>query len=134
MINSDKRIVVGQIVGFHGLKGWVKVFSYTQPREKVFEYSPWQFSRAGVWDEVPVIETAGSGKTLIARLRGIDSRELAAPWVGLDIAVSRSLMPPSTHGAWYWVDLEGLQVINDDGVPLGHVDHLLETGVTTLLW
>ena len=133
MSHSDKRVVVGRVAGLHGIRGWVKVFSYTQPREQIFAYSPWQFATDEGWDEVPVAETTGSGKTLIAKLRGIDSREQAAPWVGVDIAVSRALLPPSRHGSWYWVDLEGLQVVNTDGVQLGHVHHLLETGANDVL-
>ena len=133
MDNSDKRIVVGRIAGLHGVRGWVKVFSYTQPREQVFAYQPWQLERAGRWHEIKVAETAGSGKTLIARLPGIDSREDAAPWVDADIAIARSLLPPSTHGEWLWADLEGLRVVNSELVDFGCVDHLIETGANDVL-
>ena len=133
MDKGEKRVVVGRISGLHGVRGWVKVFSYTEPREQVFSYQPWQLERAGQWHELTVVETAGSGKTLIARLPGVDSRDEAAPWVGTDIAVSRSLLPPSTHGAWLWADLEGLRVINSDSVDFGCVDHLIETGANDVL-
>ncbi|MEM9057071.1 MAG: ribosome maturation factor RimM [Pseudomonadota bacterium] len=133
MSDTDKRVVVGHLAGLHGVRGWFKVYSYTQPLEQIFDYQPWLVSRGSAWHEVRVAQAGGSGKRLIAQFDGVDDRDAAAPWVGSEIAVARSQLPPSEHGSWLWADLEGCRVVTKAGVELGTVDHLLETGANDVL-
>jgi len=131
---SDKIIVIGRISGVFGVKGWVKVYSHTRPRQQLVSYRPWFLRRKrGEWKEAEVTEGRPQGKTLVAHLKGCDTPEGAQQYLGMEIGVRREQLPPPAPGEFYWVDLEGLQVLTTDGVDLGRVDHLLETGANDVL-
>lgn len=107
------------------MRGWVKVFSETEPRENILGYSPWYLGE----DPVPraVAEGRCHGKGVVARLNGCEDRDQAAALVGLAIAIRRDQLPPPQPDEFYWADLEGLEVQTMDGVALGRVDHLFST-------
>ncbi len=124
---------IGRISGLYGVRGWVKVYSYTEPREAIIGYSPWQVKVGGEWRRMEVAEGRRHGKGIIARLEGCTDRETAASLMGADIACCRSQLPPPAPGEYYWTDLVGMQVITLEGEELGVVDHLMETGANDVL-
>ncbi|MCG5541136.1 MULTISPECIES: ribosome maturation factor RimM [unclassified Halorhodospira] len=130
---EPRRVVVGQIVGLFGVAGWVKVYSYTQPKTNLFTYADWELATADGWWAVRLEAGQEQGKGLIARVAGIDDRDEARQWVGSDIAVARELLPEPDPGEYYWVDLQGLAVRTVDGVELGAVSHLFETGANDVM-
>jgi 16S rRNA processing protein RimM len=126
-------VALGRIGAPHGVRGWVRVQSWTRPPEAILGFGEWLVGEAGDRRPCRVAETAVSGKALVARLEGVDDREGAAALRHAEIAVPRDALPDPEPGEWYWADLEGLAVATVDGVPLGHVDHLLETGANDVL-
>ena len=125
-------MLLGRVLGHHGLRGWLKVFSDTEPREGILDYHRWWLRLADGWHEFEVVEGRRQGAGLLARLRGIADREAAAPLLGAAIAVPREDLPDA-QGAIYWVDLQGLRVMTRSGVHLGVVDHLFSTGANDVL-
>lgn len=71
--------------------------------------------------------------TVLVKLEGMDDRDSAATWVGAEIAVPFAELPAPEPGEYYWYQLQGLAVVNRQGVELGTVDHLLETGANDVL-
>ncbi len=132
-MSKDGLVVVGRIAGVYGVRGWVKIISHTDPIDNIFEYSPWQVMVKGQWREWLADDGRAHGKGIIAHLQGLDDREQARELTGSDIAIRRSQLPPPAPGEYYWADLVGLAVITVDGVGLGTVDHLLETGANDVL-
>lgn len=130
---SDEPVLMGQISGLFGVKGWVKVFSFTRPRETILEYDPWLIRLNGEWQSVHPLDSNAGGKSITVRLDGIDNRDQAQPLVGSDIAILPTQLPPPKDGEYYWAQLIGLNVINQQGVQLGVVDHLIETGANDVL-
>jgi 16S rRNA processing protein RimM len=126
-------IVLGRIVGLFGVKGWVKVYSYSRPREAILEHSIWRIRSAGGWNEYEVAEGRMQGGGVVARLEGIVDRTAAAALIGADIAIERSQLPALKPGEYYWADLEGLTVVNLGGVELGTVSYLFETGANDVM-
>jgi 16S rRNA processing protein RimM len=124
---------LGRIVGLFGVKGWVKVFSYTQPREAILDYGCWQLRRAERWEPASVAEGKRHGKQVIARLADVDDPDVAATLIGCDIAIDRSDMPEAGTGSYYWADLEGLCVRHRDGTDYGRVAYVMETGANDVL-
>jgi 16S rRNA processing protein RimM len=118
-------IVVGRIAGLFGVRGWVKVFSETEPRENILGYSPWFLGE----DHEPkeLMEGKRHGKGLVARVKGCDDRDQAAALVGQQIAVCRSQLPPPGPDEFYWTDLIGLSVTTETGTLLGKVERLFGT-------
>jgi len=126
-------VTLGRITGLFGVKGWVKVHSYTEPRENVVDYSAWILEHGGREHRIEVEAGHLAGKGVVAKLRGIDDRDEARQWVGADIHVERGALPPCEPGEYYWVDLEGLEVRNTRGELLGEVDHLMATGANDVI-
>ncbi len=134
-MNSGKqdRIVLGQIVGLHGVRGWVKVFSHSDPRENIFSYTPWQVTQAGKICDMKVLNWRKQGKGLVAQLDGYDDREQSRALIGAEISILKSLLPKPAKGEYYWADLVGLKVENQEGIDFGKVDHLFDTGANDVL-
>ncbi|MCJ7556444.1 MAG: ribosome maturation factor RimM [Gammaproteobacteria bacterium] len=126
-------VQLGKITGLYGVKGWVKVFSYTDPRDNILQYPRWFLDLNGKRTEVELDSGRVHGKGIVVRIQGVEDRELAAQWLGAKIEVPRSHMPASDDGRWYWMDLIGLQVVTTGGVALGQVSGLLETGANDVL-
>ncbi len=124
---------MGRVAGLYGIKGWVKVFSETEPRDNILEYSPWYLKVSGKWQEMEPAEGRIHGNGVVARLEGYSDRDQAARLVGAEIAIHRDQLPEIGEGEYYWSDLIGLKVVNTAGVELGQVDHLLETGANDVL-
>ena len=134
MTRTDtKPVIVGRISGLFGVRGWVKVHSFTDPREAILDYPDWLIESGDNWQPMNVAEGKPHGKTIIARLEGIDDRDVAAGYVQASIGVERSDLPETADGEFYWSDLEGLTVRKADGTVLGTVAHLLETGANDVL-
>lgn len=126
---SDRLIVLGQIAGLYGVRGWVRVFSETDPRENILRYSPWLLDGAAH----VVAESRRHGKGLVVQLEGYEDRDQAAELIGRNICVRRNQLPPARPDEFYWADLEGLEVQTVAGEPLGRVSHLFDTGANDVL-
>ena len=123
----------GRIAGVLGVRGWVKVFSYTRPREAIIDYSPWLIKVGAKWREVIVEEGRAQGKGIVVKLAGFDDRDQAGSLIGADIAVKISRLPPLKNGEYYWSQLVGLEVVNLDGQSFGKVSRLVETGANDVI-
>lgn len=132
-MSADQKILVGRISGLFGVQGWVKIFSYTQPRENVINYNPWHIKRANLWKRTEVITGRRQAKTLIVKLQGIDDRRQAADLLGADVAIDQRQLERLSDGDYYWVQLIGLKVMNLRGLRLGVVERLMETGAQDVL-
>ena len=117
--DGSKRVPLGRIVGLFGVKGWVKIHSYTEPRENIVEFDEWIVEHDGGVHRLEVEAGQRAGKHVVAKLRGIDDRDVARRWLGAEISVERAALPPCEPGEYYWVDLEGLAVRNVRGDALG---------------
>lgn len=129
----ETRITVGQIVGVFGVRGWIKVYSYTRPREAILSYSPWLIALPDNWRAFDVVEAHTQGKGIVARLGGHKDRDQASALVGAQIAIERSQLSPLKPGEYYWAQLEGLKVVNTRGRDLGKIHHLFETGANDVM-
>ena len=127
----EGQLQLGQISGLHGVQGWVKVFSDTQPRENIFSYSPWSLYLSGETRQVEVVHWRKQGKTLVAKLKGLDDREQARALIGANIAVDHHQLPALPNNEFYWHQLIGLTVFTQHGGlnnELGTVIEIMETG------
>ena len=133
---SNSPVIVGKISGQYGVKGWIKVYSYTRPAAQILEYARWMLATqpdSGDWQSVTVASVRRQSKKLLAKLAGIDDRSGADELLGQWIAVRPSQFPRLPRGEYYWSDLTGLGVVNQDGVELGVIAHLVETGANDVL-
>ena len=126
-------VTLGRIVGLFGTQGWIKVYSYTRPPESILQYDPWLIRSEGEWRIHRLQDGRRQGKGLVAHLERCRTREEANRFVGADIAVPLERLPALPEGEFYWVQLEGLGVVNLENATLGVVSHLLETGANDVM-
>lgn len=126
-------IVVGRIAGPFGVRGWVRVNSYTEPRDNVLRYAPWRLSLAGESSVWQVAEGHRQGDGVVARLEGCDDRDAAEALQGAEVTVERSRLGGCGPREFFWADLQGMQVRTVAGVDLGRVDYLFETGANDVM-
>lgn len=131
---ADRRVLVGRIVGLYGVQGWLKIESWTEPRMRIFDYQPWLLRAAsGAESQIKGVKGRSQGKGMVAYLPELDDREQAAALIGHDIYVARAQLPAPAKDEYYWVDLEGLEVVTTEGVTLGRVAHLFATGANDVV-
>jgi 16S rRNA processing protein RimM len=135
--SQTEYVVVAKIGAPYGVRGWVKVFSFTEQPDALLDYDPWYFKNTkdddSDWPIAPVNEAKTHGKALVAKFKGCDDRDAAALLNGQEIYIRRDQLPPAAEGEYYWSDLQGLEVLTTEGVSLGKVDHLLETGANDVM-
>ncbi|MGB5292723.1 MAG: ribosome maturation factor RimM [Lysobacterales bacterium] len=131
MNSAHKHIALGYISAVHGIKGWVKIHSWTRPMEAILQYQPWLLGE----DKKPVkiVDGRKQGKGIAALLPGFADREQAATLIGTQIFVGRDQLPATGKDEYYWSDLEGLEVKTINGEVLGRVEKLMETGANDVL-
>ncbi len=131
---SEQRLIhVGKISGVFGIKGWLKVFSFTDNREDILDYSPWLLKKGGESRAFNVLNGMLQGKAVVVHLEGVNDRDQAATLMGQDVFITPEQLPAAVEGEYYWSDLIGLNVETNQGVQLGVVDGLLETGANDVL-
>ncbi|WP_444998109.1 ribosome maturation factor RimM [Aliikangiella sp. IMCC44359] len=129
---KESPVVIGKITGVYGVKGWVKVFSHTEPRINIVQYNPWFIRQGKEWKEFRLVNGRAQGKTIVAQIDGINDRNLAEAMIGNEIAIEQSQLKKLGANDFYWRDLEGLEVINQEGT-LGSISHLIETGANDVM-
>lgn len=134
MDNRTRRILLGRVHGAFGVRGEVKLESFTDPLTAIFRYQPWVL-RDVQGRERALADARGreTAKGLVATFPDIDDRDAAEALRGSEVWVDRAQLPPPKPGEYYWVDLEGLRVVNVDGVDFGTVSHLFSTGANDVL-
>jgi len=132
--DEQRFVTLGRVSGAHGIQGWVKVHSDTSPRENIVGYSPWYLVRNGRREAWKVNAGRRQGKGVVAKLAGCNDRDAAEALAGAEITIPRAQLPATTEpGEFYWADLVGLEVRTVDGVVLGHIEQLFETGANDVI-
>lgn len=132
-MKNESPVIVGEITGVFGVKGWVKVFSHTEPRLNIVKYNPWLLKQGKDWQSQVISQGKAQGKTIVAQLEGVDSREKAHALIGTKIAILPNQLASLPENEYYWRELEGLSVVNLLGAEIGIVSHLIETGANDVM-
>ena len=130
--DDDDLFDAGHIIGAFGVRGQVKVFSHTTPRENILNYSPWIVEIDGVR---ATLDVSGSrqGKNVIARIEGVTTRDQAEAMSSSKIFIRPEQLAPLAEGEYYWAQLEGLRVLNQHDEDFGVIDHMMETGANDVM-
>ena len=131
--SGARRVVMGRIRGPHGVKGWLRVQPFTEARESLLDYPLWMLGGGDDWRDYRLQRGSPHGSGLLVSLAGVADRDAAQVLAGSDVAVWRDELPGLKAGEFYWSDLEGLAVVTGDGVHLGVVERLFETGANDVV-
>jgi 16S rRNA processing protein RimM len=132
-VHSDEHVVLGKLTSPYGVKGWLKVYSHTSPMDGILEYPEWVLRQGGALSRHRLLQGRRHGKGLVALLEGLDSREAAESAAGAEILLPKAELPELAGDEYYWHQLEGLAVVTREGVVLGRVKYLFETGANDVL-
>jgi len=130
---AQRRVILGKVGGLYGVRGWVKLWSFTDPVENLLDYREIELAQAGEWRAARLVEGRRQGQALVARFEGCADRDDAALLVGAELAVMRDRLPAPAAGEYYWADLVGLKVVTTEGVELGQVEHMMATGANDVM-
>ncbi len=133
MSQASETVVIGKIGAPYGVKGWVKINSYTDILDGIFDYAPWLLGQDGQGREFQVDQWRKHNNGLIAKLVGVESRDDAEAIKNLDISIKAEQLPPLEQDEFYWRDLIGMQVVTESGYHLGTVKELFETGANDVM-
>ena len=133
MSSNPEPVVLGKIGAPYGVKGWVKITSYTESVEGIFDYSPWLLNRQGEWVEIKLVKWRWHGKSVVALLDGLETREQAQVLTHCEIGIAPDQMKDLPENEFYWRDLIGCEVTNLKGYHMGVVEQVLETGSNDVL-
>jgi 16S rRNA processing protein RimM len=132
-MTGQRRVILGKVGGLYGVRGWVKLWSFTDPVENLLDYREIELGRDGEWRAVRLLEGRRQGKALVARFDGCSDRDQAALLVGAELAVARERLPEPGADEYYWADLVGLEVVTTGGVVLGRVEGMMATGANDVM-
>ena len=125
----NEFVVVGKILGAYGVRGWVKLASFTVPEDNIGAYQPWFVDGA----PVTVTDLRAHGAGFVARINGCADRDLASAMAGREISVPAAMLPALEDGDYYWREMVGIEVVNPAGERLGIIEGLLATGANDVL-
>jgi 16S rRNA processing protein RimM len=132
-LEPSALIELGTVSGPFGVRGWVKLRSYTDPPERLLDHRRIQLQLGGAWKAYSVEASGRSGGQLTVKLAGIEDRSAAQALRGAAVGVPRSELPPREDRDFYRADLIGCEVVNLAGVRLGAVAHFIEIPAHALM-
>jgi 16S rRNA processing protein RimM len=133
-VKDDKNwVIVGRFGRPHGLKGYISVYSFTEPRENIQDYPNWYVQLNGEWTPLTILNTEAHTRFIVAMVDGYQEREKVAQLTNLDIAIQSEQLPTLDSGEYYWHQLVGMTVVNTSGVLMGTVTEIMATGSNDVL-
>ncbi len=133
-LNPDTHyVIVGKLGKSYSVHGWLKVQSFTEPKENLLNYHPWYINRQHKWSILDLSEVKNIGNTFIAKINHIDSPEQTKQYTNVPIAIHSLQLPPLAENEYYWKDLIGLTVNNLAGNCLGKIDYIFNSGAHPII-
>lgn len=133
----DDAVEVGAVVDAYGLKGWVKIAAHAgagRGGDVLLKARHWWLEqKGGARAGMRVSQAKTHGDSVVAHLAGLDDRDAALAMRGTRVFVGRGDFPALAADEFYWVDLIGLDVVNEAGVSLGEVADMIDNSVHSIM-
>lgn len=126
-------VIVGRFAGAYGIKGWLKLESFTHPKENIFSYHPWLIQEQGCWRQLSLAQIRNCDKKNLVQLNGIADRAQAINLAGSEIAVDKKNLPTTQEREFYWFEIINMQVLNEENKILGVVSGVTGTAANDVL-
>lgn len=133
MEELGKEITLGKVGAVYGIKGWLKIHSFTGDQEAILDYFPWSLKLGNKTQSVEITDWRKHSSSLIVKIANVDDRNIAQAYVGSEIIVNEKSLPELPEGDFYWRDLIGMAVVTTKGYTLGSVSDVMETGANDVL-
>lgn len=125
-------VVLGRITAPYGVHGWLRLHPFGDDPQRWGEIRRWWLGANSEdfsgWNAYPLQTLRLHGKSWVVKLTGIDDRNAAEALVGFYVGAPRNALPQTEPEEYYWADLVGLEVVNEQQESLGRVAEMLESG------
>ena len=132
-MEDDNKIYLGKITGVHGIKGWLKIQSFSSPPENILNYPSWIINNQGEEELYSIEQGRKQNNKIVVKLEKIDDRNTAESLINSKIQIQRSDLPKLSNENYYWSDLVGLSVLNSEEKVIGKIESLIETGANDVM-
>ena len=130
---SDDLIIIGKFGSAHGINGFVKIHSFTEPADNILNYQPWLVKQGKNWVSKTFDKVEKRNKFYIAKMEDCQDRNDAEKYVNCEIATHKDHLPKLNESEFYWHELIDMTVINKEQITLGKVTQVLQTGSNDVL-
>jgi 16S rRNA processing protein RimM len=131
--NQENWVVIGRFGRPHGLKGFITLQSFTDPQDNILHYTNWHIFLKNTWQPVKILSTEVHNKAITVKIAGYPERELVACLTNVEIAVQKDQLAQLKPGEYYWHQLIGMHVVNQEGDSFGTVTEIMPTGANDVL-
>lgn len=125
-------LLVGKIGKVYGIRGWLKIFSYTEKKENIFNYQPW-FIINKIKKKIILEDWKKINDNLVIKIKNIDDRQISMFFTNHKIYVNKFDLPNLSKNEFYWKDILGCKIININGYEMGIVTNLIQTKFNDVL-
>ena len=133
MDEKNELVVMGRVVAPYGVIGWLKIVPDTEEFDSLLDYKTWWIGKDSDWRELKVESAKIHNDVLVVKLQSIDDRDAAVACKGKQIAVPRASLPKLKSEEYYWSDLIGLAVKNQQNVDFGKITDVFATGANDVI-
>jgi len=133
MDEKNELVVMGRVVAPYGVFGWLKIVPDTEEFDGLLDYKTWWIGKDSDWRELKVESAKTHNDVLVVKLQGIEDRDAAVACKGKQIAVPRASLPKLKSEEYYWSDLIGLAVKNQQNVDFGKITDVFATGANDVI-
>ncbi|RUR07062.1 ribosome maturation factor RimM [Legionella sp. km772] len=133
MSTQEDWVIVGRFGRPHGIKGFITVYSFTEPSDNILSYSDWHVFLNESWQPIKLLSVQVHNKTIVAQIEGFPERESVARLTNIEIAIYKDQLVPLAPGEYYWHQLIGMKVINQQDQIFGQVVEVMPTGSNDVL-
>ncbi|WP_310682035.1 ribosome maturation factor RimM, partial [Burkholderia multivorans] len=132
----DDAVEVGAVVDAYGLKGWVKVATHADAGrggDALLSARRWWLEKGTQRFSARIVQSKTHGDTVVAQPAGVGDRDAALALRGFRVFVRREDFPALAADEFYWVDLIGLDVVNEQSATLGKVVGMIDNGAHSIM-
>lgn len=133
MNKESDWVILGRLGRPQGLKGFIRVNSFTEPESNILDYLPWHIKKKEVWVPIQVDSYHIQNQTILVKISGYVEREKVAELTNCNIGVLSEHLPSLPEGEFYWHELQNMMVLNKEGAILGQVVQIMPTGTHEVL-
>lgn len=130
---TDELVIMGRIVAPYGVQGWLKIIPDTEQVDGLLAFKTWRVGNEQDWKKIRLKSGKAHNDVLVVKLEGINDRDAAFSCKGQLVAVLRSELPALDRNEFYWSDLIGLAVRNQQDVDFGNIADVFETGANDVI-
>ena len=132
-VSTNNLMKIGQLKKPYGIKGWLWVFSDTDDRTAIFKMQPWYMKTATGMKPLTVKAWREQGAGIVAQFEQVPDRNVAETMNGVTLWVEQDVLPETGEDEYYWSDLIGVQVFNEEDEYLGDITEMFETGAHDIM-